>query len=119
MKSTISLPERLSHLLESTKEYVETKVELEVLKGADKIAQGLSILASILAAMAMGSLIILLVCIGFAIWINESMQSGYLGYFIVAGAVLIILVLVFRPLSRRFWQRSHATSWQSFPHFRP
>jgi len=95
MESTISLPEKLGRLLESSREYVETKVELEVLKGADKVAQGLSVFASIIAAMAMGILALLLVCIGFAIWINESMQSGYIGYFIVSGVVLIVLVLVF------------------------
>jgi uncharacterized membrane protein len=95
METSISLPEKLSHLLESSRDYLETKVELEVLKGADKIAQGMSVFASLLAAMAMGMLVLLLVCLGFAVWINETMQSGYAGYFIVSGAVLIVLLLVF------------------------
>ena len=95
METKASLPEKFSLLLESSKDYVENKIELEVLKGADKIAQGMSVFATYLAGMAMGLVILCLLCVGFAIWINKSMQSAYVGYFIVSAVLLIVLVLIF------------------------
>ncbi len=95
METTIGLPEKLSRLLESSRDYVESKVELEVLKGADKIAQGMSVFTTFLAGMAMGLLILLLVSIGFAVWINQAMQSAWAGYFIVSAVLLIVLILIF------------------------
>jgi len=95
MEPTLSLSEKFSRLLNSSREYVETKVELEVLKGAEKVAQGMSIFASLLATLAMGILILLFIGLGFAVWINEAMQSGYAGYFIVSGGLVILLLLIY------------------------
>ena len=95
METAISLSEKLNRLVETSKEYLEDRVELEVLKGADKIAQGMSIFVFVLGAMAMGVVILLILSFGFAVWINEVMQSQRAGYFIVAGALAVILVLFF------------------------
>jgi hypothetical protein len=55
----------------------------------------MSIFASLLASLAMGILILLFVGLGFAVWINEAMQSTYAGYFIVSGGLLIVLLLIY------------------------
>lgn len=89
------MSEKFGRLLESSRDYVETKVELEVLRGAEKVAQGMSIFASLLATLAMGILILLFVGLGCAVLINDAMQSGYAGYFIVAGGLVIILLLIY------------------------
>jgi hypothetical protein len=53
METAMSLSEKLNRLVETSKEYLEDRVELEVLKGADKIAQAMSIFVVVIAALAM------------------------------------------------------------------
>ncbi|MBC7848320.1 MAG: hypothetical protein H7Y31_01225, partial [Chitinophagaceae bacterium] len=48
MQTSTTLQDKVSLLLKSSRDYLESKVELEVLKGADKIAQGTSALAILL-----------------------------------------------------------------------
>ena len=95
METAMSLSEKFNRLVESSKEYLEDRVELEVLKGADKIAQGMSVFVLFLCALVMGMVILIILSFGFALWINRSMQSELAGYFIVAGALSVVLVLFF------------------------
>jgi len=95
METAMSLSEKLNRLVETSKEYLEDRVELEVLKGADKIAQAMSIFVVVIAALAMGVVILLILCFGFAILINRYMQSEHAGYFIVAGGLAVILLLFY------------------------
>lgn len=93
METTITLKDKVTRLINTSKEYLESKVELEVLKGADKIAQGMSLFTVIFISTAIGIIVMALLCVGFAIWINRSMGSDFAGYFIVAGTVFLLALL--------------------------
>jgi len=92
--ATPSLSEKISRLFQSSREYLENKVELEVLKGADKLAQGMSLFTVILIASAFAVIVIILLCVGFAIMINQAMDSAYAGYLIMSGIVFLLMVLL-------------------------
>lgn len=93
--TTTGLPEKIMDLFQTSKEYVEDRLELEVLKGADRIARFTSSLITFLVSLAFAIVLVLLLCIGLAIWLNQLIGSSVAGYFIVAGLVLLALVLLF------------------------
>lgn len=94
MENNNSLSEKLIRLVGSSGDYIENKVELEVLKAADKIARTTSLLAFYLVASASAMLIIGLLCLGFVAWINEAINSSYAGYFVVSGIVLFCTIVL-------------------------
>lgn len=94
METTTTLKDKVTRLISTSREYLESKVELEVLKGADKIAQGMSLFTVVFLAAAMAIIVLSLLCIGFAIMINRSLASDFAGFFIVAGIVLVLAVLI-------------------------
>lgn len=93
MDTTTTLKDKVSRLISTSREYLESKVELEVLKGADKIAQGMSLFTVIFLAAAVGLIVLALLCVGSAILINQAMESEYAGYFIMSGIVLLLALL--------------------------
>jgi uncharacterized membrane protein YqjE len=102
--TTPSLSDKINRLVNTSREYLESKVELEVLKGADKVAQGMSLFTVILLSTGLALVVLLLVSIGAAILINEALDSTNAGYFIVAGIVLLLMVL-FLTLGRNAVRR--------------
>lgn len=95
METINTLPDKLGNLFQSSREYLETKVELEVLKGTDKIAQAVSLFTVYVIALILGLLLLFFVGLGFAILINNAMGSSNAGYFIVAGFFLVLVFLLF------------------------
>jgi|APDOM4702015159_1054818.scaffolds.fasta_scaffold135013_2 hypothetical protein len=95
MDNMTALPEKLGTLLESSRDYLESKMELEILKGTDKIAQGMSIFTSFLLGVGTAIIIILLISFGFAIMINQALGSLYAGYFIMSGVIVLLLIAIF------------------------
>ena len=94
METVTSLSDKITRLVGSSREYLENKVELEVLKGADKIAQAMSLFIVIFMASTIVLVILLLLSFGFAVMINEAMNSTTAGYFIMAGAVLVLVIIL-------------------------
>lgn len=95
METTTELPDKLGKLFQSSREYLESKVELEVLKGTDKIAQAMSLITVYVVALVLGMLLLIFLGAGFAVLINTALGSTFLGYFLIAGVFLLVLVLVF------------------------
>lgn len=93
MSTATTIPEKIGEFLESSKEYVESRVELEILKGTGKLANGMSLFIRFILVLSVAILILLLICIGFAGLINQAMDSPVAGYFIMAAAMLFALVL--------------------------
>ena len=89
------LPEKIIDLFQTSRKYVEDRLELEVLKGADRIARFTTSLLIFLVSLSFVIVLVLLLCIGIAIWLNQLIGSSFAGYFIVAGLLLLILVLLF------------------------
>lgn len=85
---------KIEQLTDDVKSYVTTLFELSKLKLVDKIsAAGASITAYIALAL-LGLLVLILFSIGAATLINSELNSTFLGYFIVAGAYLLIGLLI-------------------------
>lgn len=101
MDTTNALPDKLGQLFQSSREYLESRVELEVLKGTDKIAQGMSLITVYVVALVLGLLLMTFMGLGFALMINEAIGSAFAGYFIIAGIFLLMLVLVFFVVKSR------------------
>jgi hypothetical protein len=86
--------EKISDVAVHTREYVENRVELEVLKGADKISQGLAAAIVLLAAMGFGFIVLLLLLFGAAGALNSYLDSVYAGYFITAAIAAIVGIAI-------------------------
>ena len=95
METTNTLPDKLGNLFQSSREYLESKVELEVLKGTDKIAQAVSLFTVYVIAMILGLLLLFFVGSGVAVVINSAIGSTFIGYFIVAGFFLVLFFALF------------------------
>ncbi len=95
METSNVLPDKLGNLFQSSREYLESKVELEVLKGTDKIAQAMSLITVYVVALILGMLLLIFLGAGFAVLINTAIGSTYIGYFLVAGFFLLLFILVF------------------------
>lgn len=81
--------EKIADVAVHTREYVEQRVELEVLKGADKISQGLAAAIVLMAAMGVGCIVLLLLLFGAAAALNHYLDSTYAGYLVTAAVAAV------------------------------
>src|SRR4030095_10188127 len=88
----------ISGLLSESKEYVETKLELWKLKAIEKVAEVTSsLIARVILFMVLMCFWIML-SIGIALWIGDSLGKMMYGFFIVAAfyGIAGLLFFVFR-----------------------
>ncbi len=90
--------ELIEDLFEKAEAYAKTNVELFKFKAADKLSVVIASLVSRLIIVVIFSFFFLLINVGLAIWLGESMGHIYYGFFIVSGlyALIAIVVFVFR-----------------------
>ncbi len=93
LKGDHTLKEKLQGLVDTTKLYVENKLELTMLKGSSKVSKTLATITVMAIAFVFTCLIITFAFIGLAILINQNMGSPYAGYFIMSGVLILLLVL--------------------------
>jgi len=82
-------------LLENTKTYLETNVDLLKLKFVDKTSVVTSSLISIITIAALLLITLMLTGIGVAIWLGKILGEYYYGFYIVAGFLLILIIIVY------------------------
>lgn len=82
-------------LFEKAEAYVKTSIEILKLKSADKMAEVAASLVSRLVVILFLSFFFLMINIGVAIWLGESMGHVYYGFFIVSGLYAIIALCLF------------------------
>lgn len=89
------LKSKASDLTDSISEYVNTYYKLKVLNVADKATTiGSSAMSSVIV-LFLGIFVLLFSGIALSIWLGELVESPALGYLIVAGFyLLLILILV-------------------------
>ena len=75
--------------------YSRTTLELFKLNAIDKSADVVSTLCKRIAIYMVVALFILVLNIGIALWIGESMGKTYFGFFTVAGFYLLISVVLY------------------------
>ena len=85
-------------LVNDTKTYVETNVDLLKLKFVDKTCTVTSSLISIIAIATLIVIALMLASTGIAIWLGKMLGEYYYGFYIVAGffAILVIIFYIFR-----------------------
>ena len=90
--------ELIEDLFEKAEEYAKTNVELFKLKATAKLAGITASLVSRLIVILFLSFFFLMINIGLAIWLGQSLGQSYYGFFIVAGlyAILAFFLFVFR-----------------------
>ena len=85
-------------LINDTKTYVETNVDLFKLKFVDKTSTVTSSLIFIIAIATLIVIALMLASTGIAIWLGKMLGEYYYGFYIVAGffAILVIIFYIFR-----------------------
>jgi hypothetical protein len=97
-------PNILGSLFEKATDYVETNVELLKLKAIDKSSDVISSVLSVFCMLIIGLIIIIMLNIGIALWIGDSLGKPYYGFFIMA-AFYIIAGFIFYLLKDKILKR--------------
>lgn len=108
---------KIEETVDNVKDYLNTRYELTILKGADKISHIGSNVLSFIPLFFLTALTIVLLSVALALYLNVEMQSNYLGFLVVGGAYLVILLVLFlirkssiaKPLRNRIIQELFKT----------
>jgi len=92
--------EKVEQLIDHTRDYIDTRYELLMLKATDKLSSASSILITYLILMIIFALVLILLSIGAAIWIGRSLGDGFSGFFIVSGIYLVAGIVLLATKSR-------------------
>jgi hypothetical protein len=82
-------------LIDKSKDYLETKIELARLKTIDKSADVLSAVVVIVSMIFIGSLVIILMSIGLSLFLGKLLGAYHYGFFIMGGFYAIVLLVIF------------------------
>lgn len=82
-------------LIDKSKDYLETKIELTRLKTIDKSADVLSTVIVMVSMIFIASLVIVFISIAMALLLGKWLGSGYIGFFIVGGFYALILLIIY------------------------
>jgi hypothetical protein len=82
-------------LIDKSKDYLETKMELTKLKTIDKSADVLSSVFVMVSIIFIASLVIVFISIAFALLLGKLVGSNYNGFFIVGGFYALILLIIY------------------------
>jgi len=91
-------------LIDKSKDYLDTKIELTKLKTIDKSADVLSTAIVMVSMIFLGSLVILFISAGIAIMLGKALGAYQYGFFIVGGFYGIILLVIY--LQREKWLKT-------------
>jgi hypothetical protein len=85
---------QIDELIETAVDYGKTTLELTKLKAVDKVSDVAASVISKLAASVVLLLFILFVSLGLAFWLGEVLGKVYLGFLVVGGFYLLLVLLV-------------------------
>jgi hypothetical protein len=95
-------------LIDESKDYLDTKIELTKLKAIDKSADVLSSVVVMVAMIFIGSLFILFTSIAMALLLGKMMGAYYYGFFAVGGFYALLVILIY--LQRDKWIKTPIAS---------
>ncbi len=84
----------IATLIEHAENYSNTTLELLKLQAIDKSADVISSLISRLAILITFSIALLIINIGFALWIGKALGNHYYGFFIIGGFYTIASIFL-------------------------
>lgn len=82
-------------LTETVSAYIETRIELLKLDAKDEVSKVMAKAMTWGVILACALTALLFISLGLSMFFNELTESGYLGYWIVAGIYLIIALIIF------------------------
>jgi hypothetical protein len=88
-------------LIEKSKDYLDTKIELTRLKTIDKSADVLSTVVVTVSILFVSAVLILFASLGLALLIGKMLGAYHYGFFIMAGFYAIILLVIY--VKREKW----------------
>ena len=91
-------------LIDKSKDYLDTKIELTKLKTIDKSADVLSTAIVMVSMIFLGSLIVLFISAGIAIMLGKALGAYQYGFFVVGGFYAIILLVIY--IQREKWLKT-------------
>jgi hypothetical protein len=93
--------ESIRTLIDKSKDYLETKIELTKLKTIDKSADVLSTAIVMVSMIFIGSLFVVFISTALALLLGNFLGAYYYGFFIVGGVYAILLLIIY--LQRDKW----------------
>jgi O-antigen/teichoic acid export membrane protein len=91
----------IKSLIEKSKDYLDTKIELTKLKTIDKSADVLSTVVVMVSMLFISVLLILFVSLGLALLLGKMLGAYHYGFFVVAAFYAIILLVIY--VKREKW----------------
>jgi len=88
-------------LIDKTKDYLDTKIELTKLKTIDKSVDVLSTVVVMIAIIFLWSLFIIFISIALALIFGKMLGAYYYGFLIMGGFYAIILLVIY--IQREKW----------------
>ena len=88
-------------LIDKSKDYLETKIELTKLKTIDKSADVLSTVIVMVAMLFISFLLVLFISLAAAIYLGELLGHPHYGFFIVGGFFALLLLVIY--VQREKW----------------
>ncbi len=91
-------------LIDKSKDFLETQMELTKLKAIDKSADVLSSVVVMVSMLFIGTLVIILFSIGLALFLGTMLGAYHNGFFVVGGIYTIVLLILY--IQRDKWIKS-------------
>ncbi|HEY2350381.1 MAG TPA: hypothetical protein VGH64_15290 [Puia sp.] len=91
----MSSTESIKTLIDKSKDYLETKIELTKLKTIDRSADILSAVVVTISMLFISFLLILFVSLALALLLGKLLGAYHYGFFIMAGVYAIILLVIY------------------------
>ena len=87
--------ESIRELVDKSKDYLETKIELTKLKTIDKSADIISTVIVMVFMIFIGTLFIIFISTALALMLGKWLGAWYVGFLIVGGLYAILLLLIY------------------------
>ena len=88
------LKTKATELSDSITEYIQTYYKLSLLKATEKITGIATSLLSSMAVLFFGVFVLLFSGIALSLWLGKLLQNDALGYLLVAGLYLLIIIIL-------------------------
>jgi Flp pilus assembly protein TadB len=95
-------------LLDSVRDYIETRINLLKLKAIDKSSGIMSSVVSTIFVVIIATIFIVLLNIGIALWLGDLLGKAYYGFFVVAAFYVFIGIILYS--SREKWLKTPITN---------
>lgn len=89
-----NIKSKAEDLTESVTDYIQTYYKLSVLNAADKATGVASSALAGFVVLFFGMFVLLFSSIALGMWLGSALENNALGYLIVAGTYLLILVII-------------------------